>query len=58
MATARKETTKGEYYIIPLYNKLIAKGVQIKVSLATAMWDMGTPDAKLKFENHLNESAI
>ncbi len=50
-----KETTKGEYYIIPLYSKLIAEGAQIKLSHAKAMWDMGTPEAKLKFENYLND---
>jgi NDP-sugar pyrophosphorylase family protein len=50
-----KETTKGEYYVIPLYAKLIAKGARISISRAKAMWDMGTPEAKLKFETHLNE---
>jgi dTDP-glucose pyrophosphorylase len=50
-----KETTKGEYYIMPLYNKMIAEGAQIKLSHAKAMWDMGTPEAKLKFENYLND---
>lgn len=49
-----KETTKGEYYIMPLYNKLIAEGATIELSHAKAMWDMGTPEAKLKFEKHLN----
>ncbi len=51
----QKETTKGEYYIMPLYNKLIAEGAQIELSHAKAMWDMGTPEAKLKFENYLND---
>lgn len=51
----QKETTKGEYYIMPLYNKLIAKGAQIELSHAKAMWDMGTPEAKLKFEKYLND---
>ena len=51
----QKETTKGEYYIMPLYNKLIAESAQIELSLAKAMWDMGTPEAKIKFETYLNE---
>lgn len=55
---ANKETTKGEYYIMPLYNKLIKKGAVIKLSNATAMWDMGTPEAKQKFEQYLDESNI
>jgi UDP-N-acetylglucosamine diphosphorylase / glucose-1-phosphate thymidylyltransferase / UDP-N-acetylgalactosamine diphosphorylase / glucosamine-1-phosphate N-acetyltransferase / galactosamine-1-phosphate N-acetyltransferase len=50
-----KETTKGEYYIMPLYNKLIARGADIRISRASEMWDMGTPEAKLRFELHLNE---
>lgn len=55
---ANKETTKGEYYIMPLYAKLIKKESIIKLSLANSMWDMGTPDAKQKFEQYLNESKI
>jgi dTDP-glucose pyrophosphorylase len=49
----QKETTKGEYYIMPLYNKLIAEGANIELSHAKAMWDMGTPESKLKFEKYL-----
>jgi dTDP-glucose pyrophosphorylase len=51
----QKETTKGEYYIMPLYSKLIAEGAQIELSHAKTMWDMGTPEAKLKFETYLND---
>ena len=54
----QKETTKGEYYIMPLYNKYIVEGAQIELSHAKAMWDMGTPEAKLKFEKYLNETVI
>ena len=53
-----KETTKGEYYIMPVYNKMIELGATIKLSHAKAMWDMGTPEAKLKFEQHLHETQI
>jgi NDP-sugar pyrophosphorylase family protein len=53
-----KETNKGEYYIMPLFNKLIKKGAIIKLSNATAMWDMGTPEAKQKFEQYLYETKI
>lgn len=51
----QKETTKGEYYIMPLYNKYIIEGAQIELSHAKTMWDMGTPEAKQKFEVYLNE---
>ena len=48
-----KETTKGEYYIMPLYSKMIKKGADIRLSYAVSMWDMGTPEAKEKFEKYL-----
>jgi dTDP-glucose pyrophosphorylase len=50
-----KETSKGEYYIMPLYNKLIANGARIELSHSKTMWDMGTPEAKQNFEAYLNE---
>ncbi len=49
---ASKETTRGEYYIIPVYQKMIDAGVKIGISVAREMWDMGTPEAKAQFENH------
>lgn len=54
----QKETTKGEYYIMPIYNKLISEGAQIELSHAKAMWDMGTPEAKHKFEKYINGTVI
>ncbi len=50
-----KETSKGEYYIMPLYNKLIANGARIELSHAKTMWDMGTPEAKQNFEAYLSD---
>lgn len=46
----RKETTRGEYYLIPVYQKLINAGLSVGISQARAMWDMGTPQAKQQFE--------
>lgn len=48
-----KEKTKGEYYVIPVYQKLIEKKAKIKISIASEMWDMGTPEAKEIFEKYL-----
>ncbi len=45
--------TKGEFYIMPLYQDLIASGHRIQLSTASEMWDMGTPDAKSIFEEHV-----
>ena len=44
-----KETTKGEYYVIPVYQKMITKGDFIGISKAKAMWDLGTPDSLKEF---------
>jgi dTDP-glucose pyrophosphorylase len=46
-----KETTKGEYYVIPVYQKMIAKGERVGISKASAMWDLGTPDALNEYLN-------
>jgi dTDP-glucose pyrophosphorylase len=35
---------KKEFYIAPLYNRLIKKGSQIKVALIDNFWGLGTPD--------------
>lgn len=53
-----KETTRGEYYIMPLYNKFIEYGKTITLSHAQEMWDMGTPEAKQKFEKYLDGHQI
>lgn len=53
---ALKETTRGEFYVIPVYQKMIDAGFSIGVSKAQAMRDMGTPDAKASFELFLSKS--
>ncbi len=49
----KQEKTKGEYYVIPVYQKMIDAGLWIGISQASEMWDMGTPEAKAAFEQHL-----
>lgn len=39
------ERTKGEFYVIPVYQKYINSNELITISSALEMWDMGTPDA-------------
>ena len=46
----REEKTRGEYYVIPVYQKMIEAGLKVGISRANAMWDMGTPAAKEMFE--------
>jgi dTDP-glucose pyrophosphorylase len=40
-----KEKTKGEYYVIPVYQKFINRGEYVGISVATKMWDLGTPES-------------
>lgn len=46
---ARGERTRGEYYVIPVYQKYIARGWRVDVSVTTEMHDMGTPEALSHF---------
>ncbi len=48
---ANQEKTRGEYYVIPVYQKYIQYGWQVKLSQASEMWDMGTPEALSNFKN-------
>jgi len=50
-----QEKTQGEYYVIPVYQKMIEAGHWIGISKAIEMWDMGTPEAKTAFEQHLKK---
>lgn len=50
-----QEKTWGEYYVIPVYQKMINDGLWVGVSRASEMWDMGTPEAKAIFENFLKQ---
>jgi UDP-N-acetylglucosamine diphosphorylase / glucose-1-phosphate thymidylyltransferase / UDP-N-acetylgalactosamine diphosphorylase / glucosamine-1-phosphate N-acetyltransferase / galactosamine-1-phosphate N-acetyltransferase len=45
-----QEKTRGEFYVMPLYQKYIDRGYYIGVSNADEMWDLGTPEASKAFE--------
>lgn len=45
------ERTRGEFYVIPVYQKYIARGLRVDISVAEQMWDMGTPEALDAFLN-------
>ncbi len=53
-----REKTRGEYYVIPVYQKFVEHGWQVNVSLAQEMWDMGTPEALVKFVKHINSEKL
>lgn len=44
-----KKTTRGEYFIMPLYQEYINEGEYIGISKATQMWDLGTPESLSSF---------
>lgn len=50
---ANQEKTRGEYYVIPVYQKYIDQGLRVELSVADEMWDMGTPEALAAFERHI-----
>jgi NDP-sugar pyrophosphorylase family protein len=51
----RDERTRGEFYVIPVYQKLIESGRFIRISHASEVWDLGTPEAKSQFEAHFKK---
>lgn len=46
---ADKKTTQGEYFIMPLYQDYIDAGEDIRLSYASQMWDLGTPESLNEF---------
>ena len=51
-AFAKNETTKGEFYIAPLYNYLIEKGRKLIVDVADEVNILGTPEELEIFLTH------
>ncbi len=47
-----REKTSGEYYVIPVYKKYIQRGWRVETSIASMMYDMGTPDASDDIYHH------
>lgn len=50
---ARNERTRGEFYVMPLYQHYIDRGWQVGIAPADEVWDMGTPEAAAAFESAL-----
>ncbi len=45
----------NEYYVAPVYNQLIERGDRLSISVASSMWEMGTPDDVKFFETNFKE---
>ena len=50
-----KEKTRGEFYVIPVYQKYIDEGHIININVAEQMWDLGTPESASSFERHFSD---
>ena len=46
------DRTGGEYYVAPVYNRLIAEGRHIRIDVADEVWVLGTPEDLAHFEAH------
>lgn len=55
---ARDERTRGEFYVIPVYQHLIRAGARVEIAPARRMWDMGTPVAAAAFEAMLRDQGL
>lgn len=51
------EKTRGEYYVMPVYQRYIAAGKRIDISTAAEMWDMGTVEGLEAFGSSRTGSA-
>jgi NDP-sugar pyrophosphorylase family protein len=47
---AQDDRTGGEFYVIPVYNRMIADGADIRVHRAQEVWVQGTPEDLAHFE--------
>jgi dTDP-glucose pyrophosphorylase len=50
----KNELTNKEFYIAPLYNKLIARGGKVKLAFPKYVYGLGTPDDLEYFLNNTN----
>jgi dTDP-glucose pyrophosphorylase len=47
---AENERERGEFYVAPVYNRLIADGADIRIDVADEVWVLGTPEDLAHFE--------
>lgn len=49
---AANERVKNEFYVAPVYNRMIAKGRDIRLDRADEVWVLGTPEDLAHFHEH------
>ena len=47
---AADERQNGEFYVAPVYNRLIAAGGDVRINRVTDVWVLGTPEDLEHFE--------
>jgi dTDP-glucose pyrophosphorylase len=47
---AANERERGEFYVAPVYNRLVAAGANIRIDVADEVWVLGTPEDLADFE--------
>ena len=47
---AANERERGEFYVAPVYNRLIADGDDVRIDVAEEVWALGTPEDLASFE--------
>lgn len=52
------ERVNGEFYVAPVYNRLIAAGSQIYIDPAEEVWVLGTPEDLRYFQEHFDRSMV
>jgi UDP-N-acetylglucosamine diphosphorylase / glucose-1-phosphate thymidylyltransferase / UDP-N-acetylgalactosamine diphosphorylase / glucosamine-1-phosphate N-acetyltransferase / galactosamine-1-phosphate N-acetyltransferase len=53
---AENERSGGEFYVAPIYNRMIAAGVEIVIDPAEEVWVLGTPEDLRHFNDHYQEN--
>ena len=53
---ASNKKTKGEFYVIPVYQEYINDGHFISTDVADEMWDLGTPESAMFFEKNYHKN--
>lgn len=46
------ERVNGEFYVAPVYNRLVAAGADVRIDVAEEVWVLGTPEDLASFERH------
>lgn len=49
---AADERVNGEFYVAPLYNRMIAAGLDIRANIVPEVWVLGTPEDLGHFIEH------